>query len=76
MTDIREVGEIIRFHRKTSGLTQIELADLSGVGKTVITEIEKGKETVKMNTLLKILRVLNIQVELTSPLMHKYQGIK
>jgi len=32
--------------------------------------LEKGKATVQLNSLLKILSALNIKLELTSPLMH------
>jgi predicted transcriptional regulator len=45
------------------------LADLAGVGKTVIYDIEKGKETIRYSTLLKVLRALNISIVFTSPLM-------
>lgn len=56
-------------HRKAASLTQLQLAELTGVGKTVVFDIEKGKETVKLNTLRKILKVLNIEIQLTSPLI-------
>jgi len=35
----------------------------------VIYDIEKGKESIRLNTLRKILKVLNIKIVLTSPLM-------
>jgi len=57
------------FHRKKSGLTRNQLADLAGVGKTVIYDIEKGKETIRFSTLQKVLKTLNIKIILTSPLM-------
>ena len=62
---------IIKKHRKLAGLSQKSLADLAGVGKTVVFDIEKGKETIQLNTLLKILKVLNIKVQLQSQLMDK-----
>jgi y4mF family transcriptional regulator len=65
-----EIGKIILFHRKKSGLTQIQLAQLAGVGKSVIFDVEKGKETVQINSLLKIFSVLNITLDLKSPLIH------
>jgi transcriptional regulator with XRE-family HTH domain len=43
---------------------------MAGVGKTVIYDVEKGKETIQLDTLRKILKVLNIKIELTSPLMN------
>lgn len=57
------MGRIIRFHRKKTKMTQSDLAKLSGVGKTVIFEIEKGKQSIQLNTLQKILNVLNVQTE-------------
>ena len=63
------LGEIVLFHRKESGLSRKQLADLSGVGKTVIYDIEKGKETVRFATLYKVLKALNITIKYESPLM-------
>ncbi len=69
MTTSNEIAIIIRDCRKQSGLSRLELAKIAGVGKTAIFDIEKGKETVQLNTLLKILNVLNIQIHLTTPFM-------
>jgi transcriptional regulator with XRE-family HTH domain len=63
------IAEIIRLHRKAARLSRIELAELAGVGKTVIYDIEKGKVSVQLDTLAKILKVLNITLVLKSPLM-------
>lgn len=62
-----EIAQIIRYCRKQSGLSQQSLATLAGVGKTVVFDIEKGKETVRLNTLLKVLAVLNIQMKFEIP---------
>lgn len=62
-----EIARIIHYYRKQSGLSQQELAKLAGVGKTVIFDIEKGKETVQLNTLLKVLDVLNIRMKFETP---------
>ncbi len=61
--------QMVRFHRKKSGLSQAELASLAGVGKTVIFDIEKGKPSVQLDTLRKVLHVLNITLLLQSPLV-------
>ncbi len=42
---------VIRQHRKIAGLSQLQLAELAGVGKTVVFDLEKGKETVQLDTL-------------------------
>ncbi|MCD4790962.1 MAG: helix-turn-helix domain-containing protein [Bacteroidales bacterium] len=67
--DSKTIGDIVKFHRKKAGLNQKGLAELAGVGKTVIFDIEKGKETIKYKTLINVLHVLNIKIELKSPLM-------
>lgn len=64
-----KLGEIIKKHRQKSGLTQIELAKMAGVGKTAVFDIEHGKESIQMDTLFKILKVLNIKISTRSPLM-------
>jgi len=63
------IGSIILTHRKSSGLTQSQLAQMAGVGKTVVFDIEHGKQTVRLETLMKIMKVLNIKMQLTSRLM-------
>jgi y4mF family transcriptional regulator len=69
MIQSQELAEVIRMHRKAAKLSRVQLAELAGVGKTVIYDIEKGKESVQLDTLRKILRVLNIKILLTSPFM-------
>lgn len=63
-----EIGAAVRRHRGIAGLTQKELAELSGVGKTAVFDIEKGKPTVRLDTLMAVLDVLNVQMRLDSPL--------
>lgn len=64
-----KIGDIIKYHRKKSGLTRQELAEMAGVGKTVVFDIEHGKETVRLDSMQKIFKVLNIELLLKSPLM-------
>lgn len=61
------LAKTIHYFRKQSGLTQQQLAQLAGVGKTAVFDIEKGKSTVQLNTLLKVLNILNIKVRLETP---------
>jgi y4mF family transcriptional regulator len=64
-----KLKDVVKEHRKQSGLTQAQLAKLAGVGKTVVYDIEHGKESVQYDTLTKILRVLNVTIVLRSPLV-------
>jgi transcriptional regulator with XRE-family HTH domain len=68
MTQADQLAEVLKLHRKAARLSRIQLAELAGVGKTVIYDLEKGKESVQLDTLRKILKVLNITIVLTSPL--------
>jgi HTH-type transcriptional regulator/antitoxin HipB len=62
-----DIASLIHYYRKQSGLSQQELALLAGVGKTVIYDIENGKESIRLNTLLKVFDVLNIQIKFETP---------
>ncbi len=65
--DSNQLANTVRYFRKQSGLSQLELAQLAGIGKTVVFDIEKGKTTVQLDSLLKVLSVLNIQLKLETP---------
>jgi y4mF family transcriptional regulator len=73
MIQSKELADVLRMHRKAAKLSRAQLSEMAGVGKTVIYDIEKGKETIQLNTLRKILKVLNIKIVLTSPLMDNLQ---
>lgn len=72
--DAKQIGKMIRYHRKKGGLTQQRLGQLAQLGKTVVFDIENGKLSVKLSTLLKLLEVLNITIDFQSPLMHLFEG--
>lgn len=65
------LSQLIRSHRKKAGLTQARLATLAGVGKTVVWDLEHGKESVQWDTLQKLFQVLNITVAFHSPLLER-----
>ena len=71
MLDPKLLAAFLRHHRKSAGLSQLRLAEMAGIGKTAVFDIEKGKESVQLDTLRKILKVLNIKVQLYSPLMNQ-----
>ncbi len=71
VNSFKNIAEIIKFHRKSAQLTQADLAALAGIGKTVVFDIEKGKATIQVDTLLKVLQALNIEIVLKSPLQEQ-----
>lgn len=63
-----EIAATVHYLRKKSGLTQQQLAQLAGVGKTVVFDIEKGKTSVQLNSLMSVLHVLNVEIKLMTPI--------
>jgi|SaaInl4_150m_RNA_FD_contig_21_1627104_length_1290_multi_4_in_0_out_0_1 HTH-type transcriptional regulator / antitoxin HipB len=72
MLDSKHMGRMIRYHRKRAGPTRVQLADLCGVGKTAVYDLENGKPTVRFNTLAAVLTGLNIAPDWSSPLMKEF----
>ncbi len=62
------LGAIVQRHRKRSGLSRERLAEIAGVGKTVIYDIEHGRESVRYTNIRKVLYALNIKIRFVSPL--------
>jgi y4mF family transcriptional regulator len=52
-----QIRIFIKDKRKELKLTQYDLAERAGVGIRVIRDLEQGRETLKANTLIKILRL-------------------
>jgi HTH-type transcriptional regulator / antitoxin HipB len=69
-----DLGKVIRFHRKQAGLTQLELARLANVGKTLVFDVEKGKLTVRYQALKQVLDALNIKLQWESPLRASFEN--
>ena len=63
----KNLSELIKTTRKKAGLSQIELAELAGVGKTLIFNIENGRINAQFENLLEIFRVLNIKLMVEAP---------
>lgn len=73
LVSLEELSAVVFYHRNKAGLTQYQLAKIAGVGKTVVFDLEKGKKTIQLDTLKKILSALNVQAVLNSPLMSNYR---
>lgn len=58
VTSIADLGAYIRQERREQQLTQSELAGLSGVGLTFISQLENGKATAEVGKVLNVLSVL------------------
>lgn len=55
-------GEIVRRARERKGLSQSQLAKLSGISQPAICNIEADRVSPKMDTMLTIMRVLDYDI--------------
>lgn len=61
--DKRQIGEIIKRYRKIKKFTQKELAEETGDTRQLIVNLEGGKRNISLDRLIKILRLIGLQVE-------------
>lgn len=60
--DTQTLGRLIREERRRQGLTQTELAGLSGVGITYLSNLERGKETSEIGRALNVVSMLGLDL--------------
>ena len=51
------LSDFVRSRRLKAGLTQVDLADKAGVGLRFIRDLEQGKESLRTNTVNKVLKL-------------------
>lgn len=61
--EIEELGKRIKHRRKVLGLTIRELADLTGMSKTTISQIESGVGNPTFEVLKNIFEYLNLEIK-------------
>ena len=62
ITDTRNLGTLIRQHRKSMGLTQRDAAGLCGVGERFLSELERGKASASLGKTLQVLKRLGLSI--------------
>ncbi|MCL2627676.1 MAG: helix-turn-helix transcriptional regulator [Oscillospiraceae bacterium] len=60
--DAVDIGSLIKKKRKELGMTQAQLADMSGNGVRFISELENGKSTMEVGKVLDTLHVLGFDL--------------
>lgn len=58
-----DIGRIIKQKRKDDGLTLEEAAGVCGVSYAFLSALENGKETVRLNKLLQVVKSLGIELD-------------
>ncbi len=68
----KDLGGLVAFHRKKANLTQIQLAELAGVSRFIVQEIEAGKGRTTWKHLEAVLEALNLRLEPRGPLVDEW----
>lgn len=63
-TESAHISKIIRERRRELGVSQADLARLSGLSLHGLSDIETGKGNPTLQTLLKLLNVLGLQISI------------
>lgn len=58
------LGSAIKHYRRQAGLTQAQLAELAGLNRTYLSELEQGKETEQLRRVLRVLKQLGVRMTL------------
>jgi len=66
VASVQDIGLKVRASRKTMGMTQKNFADLAGVGRRFVSELERGKSTLEFDRVLKVCTAAGIDIFATS----------
>lgn len=58
-----DLGAAVRRRRNRLGLTQAELAEVAGVGKRFLSELERGKSTAEVGRVFRVVQVLGMDLQ-------------
>jgi HTH-type transcriptional regulator/antitoxin HipB len=59
-----DIGRAVRAARHERGLSQEALALASGTGRRFVVNLEQGKPTVRLQSLLDVLAALDLRIEI------------
>ena len=62
-----EIGRIVRAARRAQGLRQDQLAGAAGVGVRFLSELERGKPTVRLEKMIAVLDALGCSLHVEMP---------
>lgn len=59
------VGKTVKARRKELGISQVDLAEMSGISLATIKNIERGKGNPSYETIVRIMDVLGMEINFT-----------
>ena len=67
ITTVAELGQLIRAARKSQGVRLDDTAGSAGVGPVFAGDVERGKETVQLGLVLRLLEEVGLQLKVDVP---------
>ena len=64
---LREIGAMLRSHRKARKMTQEDLAKVIGVDRSYISKVEHGEQNMYISTLGSICSALGLTIDIHTP---------
>lgn len=58
----KQLGAALRRFRRERKLTQVQLASRAGLRQATVSQVENGLETVKLSTVMELVRALDLEV--------------
>lgn len=64
IVSVADFGTLVRSHRLKQGITQADLASISGVGTRFISDLENGKPTIALGKALQVAYALGLEIQM------------
>lgn len=71
LTTMKDIGNLIRDIRKQQGISQEELAGISGTGRRFISNVENGKSNIQIGKLLLVIKALGLNLYIFNKWVNK-----
>jgi HTH-type transcriptional regulator/antitoxin HipB len=65
VTSASDIGAAVRRKRKDDGLTLVEASGLCNVNYRFLSNLENGKETVRLDKVLQVMAALGLELQIT-----------
>jgi len=66
VSQLAEIGQLIRQHRKSFKITANAAAETAGISRVMLHRIEKGEPTVSMGAYLNVMSALDLNLHLSA----------
>ena len=62
ISDVKELGILVRQRRKKAGLTLKDAAGMAGVGIRFLSELERGKPTLQIGMAIQVIQLFGLEL--------------